>query len=66
MGRSGLHHMRSIVERHPLIFLAVVVVLGGMTGTIIGLLLRMQRVLDQLVEVTRGVMSNLADLVEKD
>lgn len=54
------------MERHPLIFLAVIVVLGGMTGTTIGLLLRMQRVLDQLVEVTRGVMSNLADLVEKD
>lgn len=52
------------MERHPLIFLAVVVTIGVLQGTCIGLVLRMQRSLEQLVEATQGVMSNLADLVE--
>lgn len=52
------------MERHPLIFLAVITTIGVLQGTCIGLLLRTQRTVEQLVEATRGVMSNLADLVE--
>jgi hypothetical protein len=53
------------MERHPLIFLAIVLMLGIFSGTTVALLLVVHRQLAQHTTVLRGILSDLDALTDR-
>lgn len=53
------------MERHPLIFLAIVLMLGIFSGTTVALLLVIYRQQAEHTKTLRGVLSDLDELIDR-
>jgi hypothetical protein len=54
-----------IMDRHPLIFLAIVIMIGVLNGTTLALVIRGQQSIDQLDRSFQNMLNSLAAILDE-